>query len=431
MANDILTIENSVVTDCDKNTLNVVIPEGVTEIDSFAFYDCTALKSLSLPSTLKKIGGYAFNSCKSVESITSASTLFPFDEKTQKLYDATGKRKKTILVASASKLMKKKAKIEQVQRASADAVLQSILSEHQVENVQVRKTEKEQFVAVPAVDGGVELCLSNAKMSKWMQTLPELLDKANANATSKELREYAKANGLPDASRKYIVIRNCCVMMTKHTEPIHLAIPDGVTEIGENAFFICHALSSISIPDSVTEISWDAFKCCTSLESVEFGGTVAQWKHVEGKERNMLCYIPAKVVKCSDGEWQKPDVYVENCVVVRCLDKNAKSVVIPEGVTKIGRIAFIHCESLASVMIPDGVTEIDIGAFKDCTSLTSVVMPAGMTEIGVMAFRDCTSLVSVEFGGTIAQWQAIKKGNIWNKGISATVVKCADGEVKI
>ena len=43
-------------------------------------------------------------------------------------------------------------------------------------------------------------------------------------------------------------------------------IPDGVTEIGWNAFEYCRSIKSVTIPDSVTEIGERAFEYCTSLE---------------------------------------------------------------------------------------------------------------------------------------------------------------------
>ena len=72
-----------------------------------------------------------------------------------------------------------------------------------------------------------------------------------------------------------------------------------------------------------------------------------------------------------------------------------KSAVIAEGVTSIGRYAFVDCTSLTSVTIPDSVTLIDNYAFLGCTSLTSVTIPDSVTSIGGWAFDGCTSLTSV------------------------------------
>lgn len=39
---------------------NIILPEGLLEIESLAFSGCMGLTSIQLPSTLKEIGGYAF-----------------------------------------------------------------------------------------------------------------------------------------------------------------------------------------------------------------------------------------------------------------------------------------------------------------------------------------------------------------------------------
>ena len=254
--------------------------------------------------------------------------------------------------------------------------------------------------------------------------------------------------------------------------------------------------ASVEIPASVTKIDSGAFSGCTELSSVAFGGTMAQWDAVLGKVNLFNGDVPAKSVKCADGEWQKPVVHVENGVAVKCLDENAMSVTIPDGVTRIGWNAFENCKSLSSVEIPSSVTEIGASAFWGCESLSSVVIPssvtlidncafsgctalssveipegvticcyaferctalasvvigAGVTAIGWYAFRDCTSLASVvipdsvteigrgafygctelssvAFGGTMAQWDAVKdKIYLFIGDVPATSVKCADG----
>ena len=121
---------------------------------------------------------------------------------------------------------------------------------------------------------------------------------------------------------------------------------------------------------------------------------------------NAIAVTAPKAVNIgSDGERQKPVVLVEDGVAVGCRDK-----------------------SVTSVEIPAGVTEIGIWAFKGCRSLASVVIPAGVTEIGDSAFLECWALTSVEFGGTVAQWEAVKgKDNLFNAYVHATSVKCADG----
>ena len=78
-----------------------------------------------------------------------------------------------------------------------------------------------------------------------------------------------------------------------------------------------------------------------------------------------------------------------------CLCTSLTSITIPNSVTSIGFEAFYQCESLTSVTIPDSVTSIGNYVFYDCTSLTSATIPDSVTSIGDNAFYDCTSLTSV------------------------------------
>lgn len=64
-------------------------------------------------------------------------------------------------------------------------------------------------------------------------------------------------------------------------------------------------------------------------------------------------------------------------------------------VTKIGNLAFCHCNRLTSVFIPSGVTTIGEHAFSGCTNLASITIPDSVTNIGQWAFSDCTSLTNI------------------------------------
>ncbi|MBD5169927.1 MAG: leucine-rich repeat protein [Oscillibacter sp.] len=100
-------------------------------------------------------------------------------------------------------------------------------------------------------------------------------------------------------------------------------------------------------------------------------------------------------------------VIIENGVT--SIGKNAflncdvlQSVEIPGSVTSLGYQAFASCDTLASIDIPEGVTLIDGSAFQGCWELSSITIPASVTKIGQQAFSQCDRLTSVTFAGRTA-----------------------------
>ena len=90
------------------------------------------------------------------------------------------------------------------------------------------------------------------------------------------------------------------------------------------------------------------------------------------------------------------------------------SVWIPNSVVSIGNYAFSACRGLEKVTIPEGVTSIGLGAFNDCSGIDTIKIPSSVESIGNMAFSGCTSLNDITVNSDNATYSAIN-GILFNK----------------
>ncbi len=68
-------------------------------------------------------------------------------------------------------------------------------------------------------------------------------------------------------------------------------------------------------------------------------------------------------------------------------------------------------------------------AFSECTVLSEISIPNTVTNIEWQAFARCGALESVTFHGTMAEWEAITKADMWDNDIPAYTVHCTDGDL--
>ena len=162
-----------------------------------------------------------------------------------------------------------------------------------------------------------------------------------------------------------------------------VVIQNGVTNIGNSAFYMCENLSSVTIPDSVTVIGDRAFEYCTGLTAFVIPDSVTSIGDFAFTYcKNIYSLTMSKNVKHIGGS------AFSNCT-------RLSSVTVPYGVTSIGDFTFEHCDRLSSITIPDSVTVIGYGAFSECRGLTSVTVPDSVTSIGGSAFYLCLGLSSI------------------------------------
>ena len=178
-----------------------------------------------------------------------------------------------------------------------------------------------------------------------------------------------------------------------------VTIPNSVTDIGGYAFGYCSGLTSITIPNSVTSIGNYAFAYCSSLTSlsVEAGNTVYDSRNncnaIIETSTNTLIF------GCQNTTIPNSVTSIGESAFYECT--GLTSVTIPNTVTSIGESAFYECTGLTSVTIPNSVTSIGDAVFRGCTGLTSVSIPNSVTSIGMEAFLGCSSLTSVTIPNSV------------------------------
>lgn len=124
---------------------------------------------------------------------------------------------------------------------------------------------------------------------------------------------------------------------------VRVSFPEGMTSIGNLAFYQCGNISSVTVPSSVTEIGNSAFAFCGGIEMLRLGS----------------------------------------------------------GVTRIGRAAFSDCYAITSVSLPNGLKSIDTKAFHRCETITTITVPSSVTSMGTSVFSYCKNLVSATINANI------------------------------
>ena len=163
-------------------------------------------------------------------------------------------------------------------------------------------------------------------------------------------------------------------------------IPQGVTSIGDYAFYDCRDLKSVTISQGVTSIGDYAFDTCSALTSV----TIPQSVTSIGDHAFAQCWGFLSVT-INDATTSIGDSAFGACVALTTLK-------LGEHITTIGEEAFLNCFKLPEVTIPQSVTSIGRGAFNSCDHMTSVTIEDATTSIGKYAFYDCTSLTTLKLG---------------------------------
>ena len=312
---------------------SVTIPDGVTSIGSSAFSGCSGLTNVTIPDSVTSIGFRAFEDCLSLTSMTipdsvtsiGSSAFFGCSSLTSVTITANG--------------------------GNAENVKQAMIAAGVPENITWNMPEHPE-TRFTLADGTVET-----------YDITGTLD-----------RQWMNDNGFFDISN---------IKWTKTITQVDIG--NTVTSIGSFAFFHCSGLTSVTMPNSVTSIVDSAFCECTGLTSVT---------------------IPGSVTSIGDEAFA-------DC-------SGLTSVTIGNGVKSIGNSAFYNCSGLTSVTIPDSVTSIGAYAFSYCIGLTSVTIPSSVTSILDDAFNGCSGLTGVTITANGGNAENVKQMMI-GAGVSSSI----------
>lgn len=182
-----------------------------------------------------------------------------------------------------------------------------------------------------------------------------------------------------------------------------VTIPTGVTVIGEWAFSWCQSLTTITIPYGVTTIGEYAFYDCRALTTVNLPSSITDI----GKDAFFYCLSLTEITVPDDITTIRSGVF-NGC-------KALSSIALPSGLTSIESSAFSECLSLQTITLPETLTTIGSFAFSECEALSSISIPAATTDIGIGVLASCTSLQRIEVDPNNPIYSTDPAGVLFNK----------------
>jgi len=335
------------------NTSSYKIPDTVTSIGDYAFYECGSIVDIMIPVSVTQIGDYAFCGCDNLANV---------------YYNGNDADWKKIVIGSDN-LCLSDADIHygwEYSGTCGENLTWTIDLGTGTLNITGAGSMTNWYYDTTAPWKDYRFEIEKVIIGNGVENIGDF-----AFSNCESLKSVTFGNSVTSIGKFAFAYCHCLKSVT---------IGNSVTSIGDHAFCDCCSLTSITIPNSVTSIGGGAFYYCTSLTSIT---------------------IPNSVTTIGDSAF--------------CDCFNLTSITIPDSVTSIGGGAFFDCYSLTSITIPDSVTSIEVYTFYYCESLTNITIPDSVTSIGDDAFYRCTSLTSINVKENNEYYSSDEYGVLFNK----------------
>ena len=414
---------------------DLVIPEGVTAIGSYAFNGCSGLTAIEIPNSVTTIYPHAFDDCSGLTSVTIPGSVKCIETDA---FARCGNLKDVSFSEGLVKLSKG--------AFYGCGMLENIILPNSVRVIGGGVFQASGLRTV-TIGCGVDSLAPNSfssaylsdvycyaiNMPKTGETTPFAYSNATLHVPEVSLELYKSTApwssfGNIVAIAKYaedVEIGNLTYnintdSMTAEvsgyvTEPTgELVIPESVmyegavckvTTINDSAFYSCSGITSVTIPRTVNRLLNSAFYGCKGLTAVHINDLEA-WcsTDISNQYAHPLNYAKHLFLNGEEiVDLVIPDgvSIIKGGVFLNCY--GLKNVTIPESVKIIENNAFEGCVGLTSIKLPNSITTIENFTFVGCTSLTSVVIPGSVKTIGLDAFANCSGLETVTFSEGLEQ----------------------------
>lgn len=343
----------------DKKVNDVVVPEDITKINSFAFCGFSGLYSIEIHSGIQSIGASAFLDCPSLSAViirdvgSWCTTAFE-NESSNPLAIA-----KNLYFNNGSSVYP----LTAVEIPASIVAISPYAFCGAINISTVAFAAGSQLTTIGS--GAFKNCL-NLTTIYLPDTVTVIESLAFSTCPNINYFKINGANYLGSFTNPQLAL----ISIIDIDSLTSFKIPNTTKIIYQAAFSYCVSLESIVIPDSVIYIGNSAFYNCSSLKSATIGNGITE---------------------------------IGSSTFSNC--SSLLSVTVPDSVKRIGRSAFSGCSAMTSLTLSSNLTYIDQYAFRDCKKISEVSIPAGVNYIGSCAFLGCKNLGSVAFGN-LNNWYA-------------------------